>query len=591
MRIWPVILDAQPGYLTGADGPLSILLAPIGTSSLAEHLFRRLRTITGNPPAVLAPPALGADYDRSIHAVCPTARRLADPDDLREMVGRCELSDAILLIDPCCLTLGDGELANLVSEYSAEPRVVHSLVAFEAFEGSKEHVSFDNDGQIRGIQRYYDQNTWGVIAGIGAMIVPVACGVFGHGALPRTFATLRQVLATRGVPSRDVLIQGGAIDLSTEHGMLAANERLAVQTTSGIKGGTPTGKPARIGGGHAIHRGSRIVGPVIIHAGVTIEAGATILGPAVIGAGARIESGAIVAHATICAGCVVPSGEIVRDQVWHGARVADAAPKVRLSPSYDERLARLSMDPAEGVRAAAPHGLGRRCQLILKRGLDATAAALGLVLLGPVLALSGVAVRLESRGPIFYGDKREGRGGRVFKCWKFRTMFTGAHLAQMDLKALDQTDGPHFKCDRDPRVTRVGRVLRALNLDELPQLFNVLVGQMSLVGPRPSPFRENQVCVPWREARLSVRPGITGFWQVCRHDRASGDFHQWIEYDLLYVQHLSLWLDLKILTATLVTLGGKAKHVPASWLVRPATAQGVVLPDRLSRGSDEEVAA
>jgi hypothetical protein len=102
---------------------------------------------------------------------------------------------------------------------------------------------------------------------------------------------------------------------------------------------------------------------------------------------------------------------------------------------------------------------------------------------------------------------------------------------------------------------------------------NVLTGEMSLVGPRPSPFRENQVCVPWREARLSVRPGITGFWQVCRHNRSEGDFHQWIEYDLLYVQHLSFWLDLKILAATVLTLGGKAKSVPSSWLVssRPAS--------------------
>ena len=104
-------------------------------------------------------------------------------------------------------------------------------------------------------------------------------------------------------------------------------------------------------------------------------------------------------------------------------------------------------------------------------------------------------------------------------------MYAGAHVAQMHLTTLDKMDGPHFKIDRDPRVTRVGRLLRALNLDELPQLFNVLFGEMSLVGPRPSPFRENQVCVPWRDARLSVRPGITGFWQVCRHDRSSGDFH------------------------------------------------------------------
>ena len=104
-------------------------------------------------------------------------------------------------------------------------------------------------------------------------------------------------------------------------------------------------------------------------------------------------------------------------------------------------------------------------------------------------------------------------------------------------------------------------------MDELPQLFNVLRGDMSLVGPRPSPFRENQICVPWREGRLSVRPGVTGLWQVCRKNRSSGDFHQWIEYDLLYVQQISLWLDLKILVATVVTIAGRVP-VPAAWLVR-----------------------
>ncbi len=227
----------------------------------------------------------------------------------------------------------------------------------------------------------------------------------------------------------------------------------------------------------------------------------------------------------------------------------------------------------EPAQTANRQPLALRCDLFLKRALDVTVAFLVLAVLSPLFALSGIAIWFESGGPIFYGDKREGMGGRVFRCWKFRTMSTGAHLAQRDLNALDQTDGPHFKCEHDPRITRVGKVLRGLNLDELPQLFNVFVGQMSLVGPRPSPFRENQVCVPWREARLSVRPGITGFWQVCRHDRSAGDFHQWIEYDLLYVQHLSFWLDLKIITATLVTLGGKATHIPASWLVQSASIE------------------
>jgi lipopolysaccharide/colanic/teichoic acid biosynthesis glycosyltransferase len=296
------------------------------------------------------------------------------------------------------------------------------------------------------------------------------------------------------------------------------------------------------------------------------------MGPAVIGQGARIGSGALVAHATIGADSAVLPGSVVRDRAWfkggeHAFGGTDAPPL-----SYGERLARLSLDVEEQSQVQSRQPVSDPAYQKAKRTLDVIAAALGLLLLLPVLVPIAIAIWLESRGPIFYGDNRETLGGRVFKCWKFRTMFTGAHSAQRALKGLSHSDGPHFKIDRDPRVTRIGHVLRALNLDEVPQLVNVLIGEMSLVGPRPSPFRENQVCVPWRDARLSVRPGITGFWQVCRHNRSAGDFHQWIEYDLLYVQHQSLWLDLKILAATVITLGGKLAHVDASWLVKQSAA-------------------
>jgi lipopolysaccharide/colanic/teichoic acid biosynthesis glycosyltransferase len=181
------------------------------------------------------------------------------------------------------------------------------------------------------------------------------------------------------------------------------------------------------------------------------------------------------------------------------------------------------------------------------------------LVLSPLLALVALLVKLDSKGPAFFSHAREGRLGRLFRCWKFRTMHVDADVAQLELAETNQVDGPQFKIHRDPRVTRVGCWLRRLNLDELPQLYNVLKGEMSLVGPRPSPFRENQLCIPWREARLSVRPGITGLWQICRNDRSSGDFHQWIYYDLLYVEHMSWWLDLKILAATVLSLGG---HFP-----------------------------
>src|SRR5262249_3440353 len=189
----------------------------------------------------------------------------------------------------------------------------------------------------------------------------------------------------------------------------------------------------------------------------------------------------------------------------------------------------------------------------LKPVLEGAAAILGLIALSPLLLLIAALIKLESRGRILYGHDREGKGGRVFQCWKFRTMFEGAEAQERELRAQSDVDGPQFKLDSDPRITRIGRWLRPTSLDELPQLLKVALGRMSLVGPRPSPFRENQLCVPWREGRLSVRPGITGLWQVCRHERASGDFHQWIQYDLLYVRHCSFVVDLKILIATFLT--------------------------------------
>ena len=205
---------------------------------------------------------------------------------------------------------------------------------------------------------------------------------------------------------------------------------------------------------------------------------------------------------------------------------------------------------------------------IAKRTVDIAASAVGLLLLAPLGLVIAVLIKLESRGPIHFGHRREGMNGRPFHCWKFRTMIPDADVQQRKLAKTNEVDGPQFKIDVDPRRTRVGRFLTASNLDELPQLWNVLVGEMSLVGPRPSPFRENQVCIPWREGRLSVRPGITGLWQVCRHDRDRSDFHQWVYYDLLYVQHTSAWLDIKIVAATFAafTRGG---FVPLSWLLSP----------------------
>jgi lipopolysaccharide/colanic/teichoic acid biosynthesis glycosyltransferase len=587
MRIRPVILDSDLHYLGGLARNESLLLVPFGKHTLIEHLQAWLAPLTREAPLVVSREVRAADFADRIRTACPTATVLARPDELVDTVFGYELSDALLIIDPRRIPRRPLQLSILLNHYSTEPRVSHHLVVFEgAVAGTKERVSFDQAGNVRRILRHYQPITWPFIAGVAATVLPVASGILSDGVIPRSLTDLRQMLATRGVPSRDVPIEGEALDLGDESGVLGASDYFIRLDTATGPTGSPSATPVFLGTADSVDVSARLTGAVIVHTEARIGKNAVVLGPAVIGRGAKIGDGAVVAHSIVGPYSTVPDGQTVRGRVWFDGTVAKPDRDDTGQPFYSDRLAH-SMTEARrraADRDEEPQHTMRGVDGFLKRALDVTAAALALVGLSPLLLVVAVAVWLESKGPIFYGDEREGVGGRVFRCWKFRTMFVGAHAAQMELKALDTTDGPHFKVDDDPRVTRVGRVLRALNVDELPQLFNVLVGNMSLVGPRPSPFRENQVCVPWREARLSVRPGITGFWQVCRHDRAAGDFHQWIEYDLLYVQHMSFWLDMKILTATLITLGGKAGHIPSSQLVASAREdRGSARLDRRTR--------
>jgi lipopolysaccharide/colanic/teichoic acid biosynthesis glycosyltransferase len=171
-----------------------------------------------------------------------------------------------------------------------------------------------------------------------------------------------------------------------------------------------------------------------------------------------------------------------------------------------------------------------------------------------------LAIWMEDGRPFFFSHQRETIRGREFGCVKFRSMRKDADKIKEQIKKLNQADGPQFFIENDPRLTRVGRFLRKYNLDELPQFWNVLVGDMSVVGPRPSPHAENQFCPPWREARLSVRPGITGLWQVRRTRQRGADFQEWIKYDLEYVENLSFWRDMNIIWRTITTILRKASR-------------------------------
>ena len=184
-----------------------------------------------------------------------------------------------------------------------------------------------------------------------------------------------------------------------------------------------------------------------------------------------------------------------------------------------------------------------------KRALDLSLGSIAFFLAAPVVTLAAIAIKLDSRGPVFHRAVRVGRGGRKFTFLKLRSMRVGAEELRGLLLHLNQAEGPAFKLHNDPRVTRVGRWLRKLSLDELPQLYHVLEGHMSLVGPRPPFPEEVERYEPWMLRRLSVRPGLTCLWQV--RGRSDLGFEEWMRLDLEYVDRLSLGLDLEILARTL----------------------------------------
>lgn len=192
----------------------------------------------------------------------------------------------------------------------------------------------------------------------------------------------------------------------------------------------------------------------------------------------------------------------------------------------------------------------KRGEKVLKRCVDVLCAVLGLTVMSPLMLLISALIKLTSRGPIFYPWKVAGEGGRYFTGYKFRTMVVNADEIRKSLSARNQMTGPVFKMDRDPRVTPVGRWLRKFSLDELPQIWSVLKGEMSLVGPRPLLQYEYEQCDEWEKAKFAVRPGITCLWQIRGRHRIR-DFEEWVRLDLEYINNWSFWLDITILLRTI----------------------------------------
>jgi exopolysaccharide biosynthesis polyprenyl glycosylphosphotransferase len=218
---------------------------------------------------------------------------------------------------------------------------------------------------------------------------------------------------------------------------------------------------------------------------------------------------------------------------------------------FDLKVARSRVEDFEGDSVVTHYtGSPEGWPVVVKRMLDFAVSLFLILLLLPIFAIAAWLIKLTSRGPILFVQKRLGLNKRRFSIYKFRTMVPDAENRIAEIQHLNEVSGPVFKITNDPRMTPIGRFLRKTSIDELPQLFNVLKGEMSLVGPRPLPVRDYEgFSQDWQRRRFSVRPGITCLWQV--GGRSSVAFEKWMELDLQYIDKWSLWLDFQILLRTI----------------------------------------
>ncbi len=365
--------------------------------------------------------------------------------------------------------------------------------------------------------------------------------VLTGGDVPLDFGVLIERCRSQSLVVLGVKAGGRVLDLGSEEGLLAF-AGMAV----GARGRTGT-RPHRV----VVADGDKVAGVVLFGRGVSISKGAIIVGPVVIGDNVQIGAGAAVKASIIAPGVFVPAESLVEDRVVADSRPHSMNSHCRVRAALNSHSAR---QPAGDSFRRWPRFSYARC---FKRLADIVASVIVLALFAPVVPVIALVIKLTSRGPVFFKDVRQGLYGKPFKCIKFRTMPVGAAGMQERLRVVNEADGPQFMMEDDPRVGGVGRFLRDTHIDEIPQFLNVLLGQMSVVGPRPSPEAENVLCPFWRDARLSVRPGITGLWQVCRTREPMKDFQEWIHYDVRYIRDLSFKLDLWICLRTAVRMAGK----------------------------------
>ena len=408
---------------------------------------------------------------------------------------------------------------------------------------------FTHDNRIVGFRRYYEnaseqiplQNSWPDLLFIKTDVLPA---LLSSNRLCLSFNSFISKCRSNLLTLRHIRVAGEILDLDSREGLL---EHLSNCTDiRNVHGKAYFDSDSNNGDKATIAENVRLAGKVFLGQNTTIARNSVIIGPALIGDNMTIAQDTIVKESIIGTRINIGNRQAINKQIIIDSNIeAIRAPssKAHLSPTPTTNFNNNSSRAQENRYRTWP-----KLSYVgfFKRFFDIIVAVLVLVLFAPILLVVALTIKLSSSGPVFFKDKRQSLHGKAFNCLKFRTMMVGADEIQGKLRSESQVDGPQFKMDDDPRVNKTGEFLRDTYLDEIPQFFNVLIGQMSVVGPRPSPETENTLCTYWRDARLSVRPGITGLWQVCRSRKPMKDFQEWIHYDTKYVRDVSFRLDVWI---------------------------------------------
>ncbi len=360
--------------------------------------------------------------------------------------------------------------------------------------------------------------------------------------LSHSFSGLIEKCRSNALTLRAINVGGTILDLETEDGLLNFCGTIISKIINSTPASNKQGQNS-----NAISRDSRLIGKVLLGKNVRVSPKTIIVGPTIIGNNVKIEQGAVINSSIIGPDVSIPRNQLVQNCIVKGPRINWK----RLTRTKSNNLTQIYQQQFGFKRRQGGNDAFRNWPRFsypgcIKRVADCFFAIIVLILFAPIIPFIALAIKFNSPGPVFFKDKRQGLYGKAFNCIKFRTMTVGAEEIQDKLRFVSQVDGPQFKIADDPRISAVGRFLRETYLDEIPQFINVLLGQMSVVGPRPSPESENTLCPYWRDARLSVRPGITGLWQICRTRQPMKDFQEWIHYDVEYVRNLSLKMDLWI---------------------------------------------